>query len=127
MTLQALVESTPKVTASAEWADENPYMEQAFDGATHWRVTLRFRGRRMTVPFSQGSAHTSEPTAANVLGCLLSDAISADESFEEWCDNLGFDTDSRKAERTYKVVQAQSEKLKRLLGDDFDRFSQAEW
>jgi hypothetical protein len=100
----------------------------------HWKARLsrpcartgHNQPRRLTVPFSQGSAHTAEPTAYDVLNCLLLDASSADEDFDYWCGNYGYDTDSRKAERIYKLVRAQTKKLRRFLGPEFDEFLQAE-
>lgn len=126
MTLKALVNRTPKVTASAVWAESNPHMDDMPAGSSHWRVTLRYRGRRLTVPFSQGPAICEDPSAESVLSCLLSDASSADQDFEHWADDLGFDQDSRKAERIYRVVQAQTAKLRRFLGEDFSQFMHAE-
>lgn len=109
-----------KVTMTAEWADENPNMSVMPEGSTHWKCVLSYKGRRMTVHFSMGPAHHKEPTAEDVLDCLFSDASSADESFEEWCGCYGYDTDSRKAELTYKAVQKQTAGLRRLLGEDYD-------
>lgn len=70
--------------------------------------------------FSQGSAHTEEPTLADVLDCLASDASSYDNAgtFEEWASEYGYDSDSRKAEKTYKAIKRQAEQLKRTLGQD---------
>jgi len=106
---------------------------QSFDTMDDWqksahnyRVTLRFERRSMTLDYSMGSTHTDEPDAEGVLKCLLSDASGADDSFESWCADYGYDSDSRKAERTYKQVQAQTAKLRRLLGDSFDEFMNAE-
>ena len=123
MTLQNL---SNRVRATSEWADTNPHMSDMPPGSSHWRVTLRYQGRQMTVPFSMGPAHSHEPEAAEVLECLLSDASGADEDFENWAADLGYDPDSRKAERIYKTVQRQTLKLSRLLGDDYDTFMQAE-
>jgi len=123
MTLKALAN---RVRATAEWTDENPNMTDMPPGSSHWKVTLRYQGRQMTVPFSMGPALSHEPTAADVLECLLSDASSADEDFENWAADLGFDPDSRRAERIYRTVQRQTLKLSRLLGDDYDAFIQAE-
>ena len=93
-----------------------------------WTVTLRYHGRRLTVPFFMGSALDHEPTAADVLSCLLSDATSFENagSFEEWAREYGFDTDSRKAERIYRELENLAPKVRRLLGDDFDTFARAE-
>jgi len=90
--------------------------------AFHYRVTLRYQGRRMTIPFHTGSGWTREPNARDVLEALLSDAGTVDnaESFEDWCGELGFDPDSRKAERIYNASVRQTDALKRLLGDDYE-------
>lgn len=63
----------------------------------------------------------TEPTApdlANVLDCLRSDASSIDDarSFEDWASNFGYDTDSRKAEKTYRACQDSAQALRHLLG-----------
>lgn len=52
--------------------DRNPHVDPSdWDrGASHWRVTLRYDGRRMQVYFSRGSAHTEPPTVRDVIGCL---------------------------------------------------------
>jgi hypothetical protein len=119
------------ITASPTRAENNPSMvadDEWNRTASHWRVQIR-RGRtRIVVPFSQGSAHVDPPTAADVLNCLISDATGYEnaQSFEDWCGEYGYDTDSRKAERTYKAVERATAKLRRLLGDDFDRIWQVE-
>ena len=105
----------------AEYVMTGPPNEDSFD-ANWYRVTLK-RGRRtLTVPFGMGYGLTSDPDAEGVLECLLSDASSADEDFDSWAADYGYDTDSRKAERTYKQVQAQTAKLRRFLGDAFDAY-----
>jgi hypothetical protein len=110
------------ITARAKPTDANPAIFDMGPGARHWRVTLR-RGRSsMTVPFSQGPAHTHPPDAVDVLSCLASDASGFDDarSFEEWADNYGYDTDSRKVERTYRAVQRQTERLRAWAGPAYD-------
>lgn len=98
--------------------------------ARHWRVTLARKNdkrRRLIVYFSQGSAHTEPPSAADVLNCLASDASAIDTSptFDDWCVEYGYDTDSRKAERTYKQVQAQAKRLRRFF--DMDEYEELLW
>ena len=74
----------------------------------------------MTVYFTMGSAHTAEPTAAEVLDCLASDAASVVNArdFTDWASDLGYDTDSRKAEQTYQACVKSTADLRRLLGVD---------
>lgn len=108
------------ITAFVRGAETNPNMLDKWD-ANHYKVTLRNRaGRRLTVPFSMGRARSDEPDAALVLDTLASDSASVDsaDDFEEWCSELGFDTDSRNAERSYKVTLRQAEKLQNFLGPD---------
>jgi hypothetical protein len=75
----------------------------------------------MSVYFSMGPAHCKEPTPKDVLECLFLDASSVENSrsFEDWCSDLGYETDSRKAESTYIVCGRQASKLHRLLGEDY--------
>lgn len=59
------------------------------------------------------------PDLAGVLECLASDASGYDSAldFDDWASNYGFDTDSRKAEQSYRVTGDQSKRLRHLLGD----------
>jgi hypothetical protein len=99
-------------------ADEKAHERMGRD-MTPWTVTLKLKGRQMTVPFFTGSLNTREPDAVTVLDCLLSDADGYDNArgFEDWANDYGYDTDSRKAEETYKQVEAQSKELRAFLGD----------
>lgn len=87
--------------------------------ARHFRCRIKCGRRAFGLYFSQGSAHTAAPTPADVLNCLVSDAQSYDNAndFEDWCSEYGYDTDSRKAERTWRAVKKQAEQLKRTVGD----------
>jgi hypothetical protein len=59
------------------------------------------------------------PGVADVLHCLLMDADAIDAgSFEEWAQEFGYDTDSRKAETTYRACVEIGLKLRLMLGDE---------
>lgn len=106
--------------------------------AFEWRVTLRYQGREMTVPYFCGSAHVTKPKnvrmlatpiapdAPSVLSSLLLDASAADTTFADWCEEYGRDTDSRKALDTFLECQQIGVNLKRLLGADYAKFVEAE-
>lgn len=115
--------TTSGITMTATQWHENPHIDdnQKMD---HWRCILRHGRRRMTVYFSKGIGHKgTEPTIAEVLDCLASDASTVDnaQGFEDWASDLGYDPDSRKAERTFKAVQRQSDRLRDFLGDSLYR------
>lgn len=106
------------VDLPADWApDAHPY-----------KCTLRFERRTLTVPFYCGSGVTTEPDASDVLSCLCSDAMSVENArdFADWCSDMGTNTDSRKAEATYKACAKLAPKLRRFLGDRFDEVCRAE-
>lgn len=92
--------------------------------ARHFRVTLKagelgVNYREMSVTFSQGSAWTTDPTTADVLDCLASDAAGFQgQGFESWCAEYGYDTDSRRSYATYLTVKRQSDRLYAFLGGD---------
>lgn len=94
--------------------------------ATGWDCTLCYREREFTFDFWQGSAIKGEPTVIGTLECLLSDSQADDQSFEEFCSEFGYDTDSRKAEQTWQACKKSAVGLKRLLGDDYEAFLYAE-
>ena len=100
----------------------NPHMQEQMP--RNFNCTIEFEGRGyhepLTVYFSQGSAHKKPPTLAEVLDCLASDASGVDnaQSFEAWASEYGYDTDSRKAEKTYNICVQQAQELKALLGQD---------
>lgn len=49
--------------------------------------------------------------------CFLSDALAGENSFEDFCSEFGYDTDSRKAEKIYKACEKSAEKAKRIFSD----------
>lgn len=128
--LERLCETAPRVTISAKygaaplrpgsgWGDAVP--------AHNWLVTLRRSGRQITVPFYGGEL-AEEPSAADVLSCLLLDSSAAEGSFADFCDDMGYDTDSRRAEAIYKACKVTARKLGRFLGDyrTFRTYAEAE-
>lgn len=58
------------------------------------------------------------PFAGAVLYCLLSDMLCANDTFEDWCGNLGYDTDSRKALQVYLSCQENGTKLRKVFNND---------
>ncbi len=96
-------------------------------GTSHWKSTLFYQGRRLTVDFYMGPAHVEAPTATDVVYSLCIDAAAGEMGFFNFCDDYDYDSDSRKAEQIYKECERMAPKLRRLLGDDFDLFASAEY
>ena len=65
----------------------------------------------------------SEHDVLNAFYCFVSDALSGLDSFDEFCGEFGYDTDSRKAKKVYKACKRAYEKFKRVSGfADDDEF-----
>jgi hypothetical protein len=111
-----------KIRMSVAWTDSNPNMsadDKWMASARHFSCVLKRGSKQLTIPFSQGSLIEQEPTAADVLSCLISDSSSVETAdFEDWCREFGYDTDSRKAEKTYQTCLNQRDKLVSFLGAD---------
>lgn len=56
-----------------------------------------------------------EPSAYDLLSCLTKYDPG---TFINFCSDFGYDTDSKKDEKTYKAVVKEYEGLRRVLGDD---------
>lgn len=108
-----------RIKADVEYTGDPPPWETD-DGAQGWRVTLRFGRKHLTVPFWTGSA-LGEPSALDVLGCLFSDASIVESCADHFdmCEELCM-TPSRETERTFSQMRAQTERLRQLLGADYD-------
>jgi hypothetical protein len=108
-----------KISMSVDYADSNPNMADGHN-MNHFSCQLRMGRKRLTVRFSQGYGIQGEPTITSVLDCLASDSAGFDnaQSFEDWASEYGYDTDSRTAERTFKTVERQADKLKAFLGPE---------
>lgn len=106
------------ITISSERTSLNHSMPDSRN-MDHWKVTLRMGRKRMTLTFSMGYGHGGHsPEVEDVLDCLASDASSAGMGFNEFCDEFGYDSDSRSAERTYKALEHQDKRLRNFLGMD---------
>lgn len=68
------------------------------------------------------------PSISDVLDCLAMDAVGIENargSFDDWCAEYGYDTDSRKAEKTFHICERQAAHLKHFLGAEL--FEQLLW
>lgn len=112
-----------KIKIDSVLVDENPNMDSDHD-MNHFKVTLRARvdGKRkqFTTFFSMGMGLRGDPQVDDVLDCIASDSASIENArdFEDWAGEFGYDTDSRKAERIYKICQRQAERLKAFVGSE---------
>jgi hypothetical protein len=118
-----------------------------------WRVTLTRNGESYSSDYRTGIGHAkpvptryadnfatktaaeanwfsnvknvNKPTSADITYSLMSDAQSGSDTFEDFCSNCGYDTDSRKAFDTYLACQGALNGMRRLFREHFDAVSEA--
>ena len=85
---------------------------------TFYKITLKREGvGQYTFTFGaslQATWDNEEPSCYDVLACIEKYDPG---SFDYFCDNYGYDTDSRKAEKVYKSVQKEYVNVYRLFYD----------
>lgn len=94
------------------------------DKQSRWvfNCTLKRKGKQYTFDFGQSTAAGDEkPTMYDVLTCIEK---YDHPTFEDFCGDYGYDTDSRKAERTFKAVQKEYKAVERLFGDIMDELQE---
>lgn len=62
----------------------------------------------------QGTGIKGKPNQAEVIGRCCADYISSRTTFQEWCSEFGYDSDSIKAERVYQECQSIGQQLRKL-------------
>ena len=91
---------------ASQWDDDTPRKD--------WRVTLLMNGKTEEFVYHTGRGHKGAPAPTDVIACLASDAQIGYELFADFCDNLDYDADSRRALDTYLACQRIAFKLRRL-------------
>ena len=117
-TLARKVKITVRYGAHLDWDKQEDWQRQA----NSYHCTLRYKGRQYSFDYWCGVGIEREPDAETCLDSLLSDAQSGELSFEDFCGELGYDQDSRKAERIHNACHKASVSMQRLLGEDFLTF-----
>ncbi len=101
-----------------------------------WLIKITVGDHSLSTPYNTGIGHrrrsittpdrfyfgpeTVQIKIEEVLQSLFLDADAGTESFAEFCDNSGLQTDSRKALETYLKCQETGANLRRLFGADYD-------
>lgn len=87
------------------------------DGAKGWaekRLASVERQALIRNGVAAGHGWALPPTAYDILACISSDH-NCPETFEEWCAEFGYDTDSRRAEAVYRRCKDFAYKLIRFF------------
>lgn len=111
------IKANYKGTKRAEWSDSK---RQNFNNHMI-TVTNTETGEKARFEFWASVANpvlNKEYDILNAFYCFVSDAVSGSGTFENFCSELGYDSDSRTAEKIYRKCQKQLEKLKKIYDGD---------
>lgn len=111
-----------KTEFSAVYVRTDKYFDDDKEKRDIYSITLNRGNRTYTFTFGQSllksnniSRLRTKPTAYDVLACLTKYEVG---TFEEFCSEFGYDTDSRKAEKTYLAVKDEWLNISRLYNDE---------
>ncbi len=101
-----------------------PYFDGDKKARDVYQITLTRKNKSYSFRFGQSIAnsrlininksHYYPPTASDVLTCLQKYDIRA---FSDFCNDFGYDTDSRKAEKIYFDVKEEYKNVNLLFSD----------
>lgn len=114
-----LINSTFKGDKVAPWSDKqqnyNNHTITVTNTDTKQKISFEFWGSIMKPEVK------TEDELLYAFYCFVSDAVSGNYSFNEFCGEFGYDEDSRKAEKTWKACKKSLEKLNKIYnGDVYD-------
>ena len=94
------------------------YFPEDKESRNVYKVTLKKNGHQATMTFGQSIFKTmdnEDPSLYDILTTIGSELTMEDESFEEFCSEFGYDSDSRKAEKQFKGLQKQNRRLSKVI------------
>ena len=96
------------------------YKEDKRDYGIKYRVTIKDGSRSVTFPFwnsvyARDRKEKLKPYS--VLACISGD-VYCPETFEDFCSEYDYDTDSRRAERTFHESDVFARKLRAFFTED---------
>ena len=107
---------------------EKPVLKRHFAGDKEeryvWQVTIHrtVKGQKMSFEFGNSiNAKNKMPSNYDILTCLTKYDPG---TFSDFCSDYGFDTDSRRAEKTYNAVCKEFAAVQRLFGDILDEMQE---
>lgn len=114
------------VLKGAKWSADDKYVHNKFlvtvtNTETGEQANFDFYGSYHD--YTNNVVELKERDLLNSFECFISDGIAGLDSFESFCDNFGYDQDSRAAEKIYKECIKSAEKLESVIQVDLYDFA----
>lgn len=111
-----------KITINSEYIGDKLWaVSDKMNNYNNHKVTISHKGKTTSFDFWGSIAEPEiRDDQANVFAfyCFLSDGLSAKDSFDYFCAEVGYDSDSRTAERIYKLCKKSLKKAERVFDCD---------
>jgi len=108
--------SANNIKFKATYVDHNFFFANDKETRDIYKLTISRGKNRVSFKFGQSLAHRGqEPTAYDLLETLTK---YDPNSFEDFCSEFGYDTDSRKAYKTYLAVCKEWGKVNRFFNSE---------
>ena len=97
---------------------EADYADEWKKTSNKYKARITYNKKSMTISFYTGSGWKKDPVLEDILGSILQDTTYLDYGFEDFANEMGYDPDSRKAEKIYKEIQKQAKKINRIFSKE---------
>ncbi len=87
-------------------------------------ASVRFKYNTSINDYKNGKNYMESEDLRFALECFLSDATAGDMRFDDFCGEFGYDTDSRKAEKTYKECIKQCVRAQFIFTDMYKAYNE---
>jgi hypothetical protein len=108
-----------RITIESEYLGNKKWSaSEKMSNWNNYKVTVRHNNKSFSFDFWASIMNpqlTSDEDNINAFYCALSDGICAMSDFDDFCSELGYDNDSRKAENIYKACLKTLKKLDRVF------------
>ena len=124
--MQAIQEQFPQFKITTTFIEK---LKDKYGYANKYKVTIRNGKKRFSTIFTDSINNTQKGIKSpdiDIIYCIVSDAqcVQWNGSFEDFCSEFGYDTDSRSAERIYRACEKTHDNIQRLFNSDgFDFLS----
>lgn len=112
-----LIDNIKLSLTRADYTEED-YKDEWKKTANKYKAKIIYNKKSMTTVYYTGSGWKKDPVLEDILGSILQDTTYLDYGFEDFANEMGYDPDSRKAEKIYKEIQKQAKKINRIFSKE---------
>ena len=106
-----------KLETQKTWNSDTDKKDEWKKTATKYACKITYFGKSYVFNYWMGSANTKAPTKKDILYSFLMDDVMG-LTFNDFCNEFGYDNDSIKALKTYQACEEQTKNFYRLFDEE---------